>query len=265
MLQACKAAVMRKPHVDYDGELAVGYERGRSVSPDALATWRDAVEPRLPVDGLVVDVGAGTGRYARPLGELAPGRVLAIEPAEGMRRAAQGASDPSEAWRVHWLGGRAEALPLPNASVDLIWSAFTTHYLDLPATGAEFARVLRPGGTVLIWHAFPDVLDDLEWMKWFPAARKIDEPRMPEASAVQASFESAALQFVRRDDYQMWIAANLAALADRMANRSISSLQLISDDEFRDGLSQMRAAADQGVKDHPIHAPNVMLTFSKPT
>lgn len=256
---------MPKPDVDYDGTLAVGYERGRSISAEALATWRDAVGPLLPASGFIADVGAGTGRYARPLAELAPNRVLAIEPAAGMRSAAKLAADSATARSIRWLGGAAEALPLPGNSIDVIWSAFTTHYFDLPAAGAEFARVLRPGGRALIWHAFPDVLDDLEWMNWFPAAREVDRPRMPEATTVQAAFESQGLSYIRRDDYQMWIAADLAALADRMANRSISSLQLISDVDFGQGLARMRAAAERGMKNHSIYAPNVMLTFAKPS
>lgn len=245
--------------VDYDGEISRDYERGRSLSAEALATWRDAVEGFLPSTGAIVDVGAGTGRFARPLADLAGQPVVAVEPAEGMRASrAESGSD------VVWVAGSAEALPLVEGSVGLVWSAFTTHYLDLPRAASEIERVLRPGGRALLWHAFPDVFDGLEWFRWFPSARSIDEERMPSATTVQQAFESAGLLFAARTDHRMHTAPDLAALAVRLAHRSISTLRLIPDHEFNDGLSRLRTAAATLGGGHPVYAPNVMLRFEKP-
>lgn len=243
--------------VDYDGEISRGYEQGRGLSADAVATWRQAVEGRIPDTGLIVDVGAGTGRFARELNMLAPSRVLAVEPSAGMR----GSAPRSAAEQVTWLGGTAEALPLANGSVGLVWSAFTTHYFDLGAAAAEFARVVKAGGQVLIWHAFPDVFDELEWFRWFPTARALDEERMPSAATVQRAFESAGFGFLGRSDQQMRIADNLASLADRLAHRSISTLNLISDDDFNQGLSDLRTEAARPDRGEPVFSPNVLLAF----
>jgi len=116
----------------------------------------------------------------------------------------------------------------------------------------------------LLWHAFPDVFDGLEWFRWFPSARAIDEDRMPSATTVQQAFESAGLVFAGRTDHQMHIASDLASLAARLAHRSISTLRMISDNEFDDGLSRLRAAAVNRGDGPPVHAPNVMLRFEKP-
>lgn len=243
--------------VDYDGEISQSYEDGRGLSSEAVATWRGALESHIPDAGLIVDVGAGTGRFARELDLLAPGRVLAVEPSVGMRESAR--RHASE--RVAWVGSSAEALPMANESVALVWSAFTTHYLDLDASADEFARVLKPGGRVLIWHAFPDVFDELEWFRWFPTARALDEHRMPSAAAVQKAFASAGFSFLGRSDHLMRIADNLAALADRLEHRSISTLSLISDGDFAQGLSDLRAEAGRPNRDGPVFAPNVLLAF----
>lgn len=249
---------MPTPDVDYEGELAQTYADGRRLSAEAVATWRDAVAHLVPASAAVVDVGAGTGRYASLLGDATTAPVLAVEPAAAMRR--QAGPDG----RVQWCAGVAEAIPLRTASAGLVWSAFTTHYLDLPAAGREFRRVLQPGGRVLIWHAFPDVFDRLEWFRWFPAARALDEERMPAASVVQAAFESAGLRFVGRSEHQMLIAPSFEALAVRMAHRSISTLRLIADDDFDAGLDALRAHAASSVDQGPVHAPNVMLEFVSP-
>ncbi len=52
---------------------------------------------------------------------------------------------------VRCLHGRAEAMPLPSASADFISIGYALrHIADLSAAFAEFARVLKPGGRVLI-------------------------------------------------------------------------------------------------------------------
>lgn len=249
-----------EPEVDYDGEISRGYERGRSLSAEALATWRGAIEAFVPPTGVIVDVGAGTGRFARPLAELAGRAVVAVEPSHGMR--AERADAEAD---LVWVAGSAEALPLVTGSVGLVWSAYTTHYLDLPRAASEIERVLRPGGRALVWNAFPDVFDDMEWFRWFPSARAIDEDRMPSAATVRQALDSAGLTFAARTDHRMLMAPDLASLADRLAHRSISTLRLISDHEFDDGLRRLRAAAaTQGDTGRPVHAPNVMLRFEKP-
>ncbi len=164
---------------------------------------------------------------------------------------------------VDWIGGTAERLPLAESSASAVWSAFTTHYLDLPAAAGEFHRVLEPGGVVLVWHAFEDVFDDLEWYRWFPAARQIDEARMPTFKEVVGAFEGAGLRLVERSTQSMLIAEDLDALANRLAHRAISSLELISDEDFEAGLADLRAFATS-VPPSPVYSPNVLAVFEVP-
>lgn len=243
--------------VDYDGELSGAYEPGRSISPAAKQTWRAAVQPYLPVNETIVDVGAGTGRFARLLAGLVDGPVAAVEPAAGMRDVAAQVSDhPS----VHWLGGTAEDLPLAASCASVIWSAFATHYFDLRAAGREFRRVLKPDGAVLVWHAFEDVWDQLEWYRWFPAARYADEERMPTFDHVVSAFDEAGLGLVARTTHSMLIAENHAQLAERLSHRAISSLRLISDGDFASGLANLRAFAESN-QPAAVYSPNVLAVF----
>lgn len=62
----------------------------------------------------------------------------------------------------------------------------------------------------------------------------------------------------------MQITPDLAALADRLAHRSISTLRLISDDEFHDGLARLRAAVANHKHAGPVMVRNVMLRFDEP-
>jgi len=96
----------------------------------------------------LLDVAVGTGLVARQAVALLgdPALVTGIDPSEGMlaeaRRALPG---------VTLLRGRAEAIPLPDASADFLSMGYALrHVSDLDAAFAEYRRVLKPGGTVLL-------------------------------------------------------------------------------------------------------------------
>ncbi|MCC6678973.1 MAG: methyltransferase domain-containing protein [Phycisphaerales bacterium] len=94
----------------------------------------------------VVDVGAGTGISARQLADRGPS-VIALEPNESMRRAAQ--AHP----RVRFLDGTAESTGLSDRSVDLVLAAQAFHWFRQRQALAEFHRVLRPAARLgLMWN-----------------------------------------------------------------------------------------------------------------
>jgi SAM-dependent methyltransferase len=92
-----------------------------------------------------LDVGCGEGRFCRMLAERGI-HTVGIDPTEPLIAEAR-RRDPTGDYRV----GRAEALDLPDASFDLVVAYLSLIDIpDLPAAIAEMARVLRPGGTLLI-------------------------------------------------------------------------------------------------------------------
>lgn len=94
----------------------------------------------------VLDVGFGTGLVAREaLRLIGPeGRLVGVDPSPGMMQQAG-------AMGVELLTGRAEALPRPDASSDVVTMGYALRHLaDVQAAFAEFHRVLRPGGRVLV-------------------------------------------------------------------------------------------------------------------
>jgi len=122
--------------------VAENYERGRTGWPPAVA---DGVAGET-----VLDLAAGTGKLTRVLVERFP-HVIAVEPLAEMRRVGTLLVP-----RAEWLEGRAEALPLRDASVDAVFVADAFHWFDAAAAARELARVLRPGGTLVIVFAHFD-------------------------------------------------------------------------------------------------------------
>jgi ubiquinone/menaquinone biosynthesis C-methylase UbiE len=95
---------------------------------------------------LVLDAGCGTGWLAAGLRRAAPQvRVLGLDLSAGMLGRARAAG----AWPL--VQADAQRLPLGDAGVDLVVSRGVLHHLpDVPAALAEWRRVLRPAGAVVI-------------------------------------------------------------------------------------------------------------------
>lgn len=102
----------------------------------------------LTGDDVVVDLGAGTGMLSRWFLE-AGNRVFAVEPDQGMREVAEAALRQSGD-RFVSVAGTAERTSLPDSSATLIVAGNAFHYFDPRVARVEAARVLQPGGRVLI-------------------------------------------------------------------------------------------------------------------
>ena len=135
----------RGPYTAFS-EVAGSYERGRPGYPDEAVRWLAGEES---CD--VIDLGAGTGKLTRALVALGH-RVVAVEPLDEMRARLEVALPD-----VLALAGRAEAIPLPDASADVVTCAQAFHWFDHGVALPEIARVLRPGGRLaLVWNSRDD-------------------------------------------------------------------------------------------------------------
>ncbi|HRO27023.1 MAG TPA: methyltransferase domain-containing protein, partial [Luteimonas sp.] len=165
--------------------LALGPERGERWSP-----------------ALVLDVGSGPGHAAQALrGRWPKARIVALDLSLSMLREVQ----PRAGWTLQdKLGLRKpidrvcadlRALPLPDASVDVLFSNLCLQWIDdLPAAFAGFRRVLRPGGVLLCSTFGPDTL----WELREAFARADDAPHVSPFATI-AQFGDALMHAGFRD------------------------------------------------------------------
>ncbi len=130
--------------------VAEQYERNRPPYADEAVAW---VAERLGIvpGSRVLDLAAGTGKLTRQLLALGA-EVVAVEPGDEMRAVLERVLPDVEA-----LAGVAEAIPLPDASVDAVAVGQAFHWFDHDAALAEIRRVLRPGGGLgLLWNRWDE-------------------------------------------------------------------------------------------------------------
>ena len=251
---------MRK--VDYDDRQHLVYARARVLSAAGLANWMRVFAGHAPAGRplTVLDLGSGTGRFTPALAGTFGGPVVGVEPSARMRAVAEeSAAHPA----VTYLAGAAEAIPLPAGSCDLVLVYLVLHHVDDPAAAAgEIARVLRPGGRVLIRSAFADRMPDLPWYRYFPGARVVDEQVFPRLDQVVETFAAAGLGVVALDRVRQRIAPTLAEWAGRLRLRGSSTFEHLTEAEIEAGFAALDADVARETTPQPVDEDGDVLVLA---
>ena len=132
------------------GAAATLYAEHRPDYAQAAVRW--ALEPTP--GPRVLDLGAGTGKLTTTLVALGA-EVIAVEPDPAMLTELRRALPT-----VRALPGSAEAVPLPDASVDAVLAGHALHWFDMDFAGPEIARVLVRGGILAgLWNVIDNRVD----------------------------------------------------------------------------------------------------------
>jgi demethylmenaquinone methyltransferase/2-methoxy-6-polyprenyl-1,4-benzoquinol methylase len=135
---------------DLFNQTAASYDRiNRAFSLGSGAWYRRRALQRagLRPGAKLLDVAVGTGLVAREAVRITgrPGDVIGLDLSEGML------AEAKRSLAIPLIQARAEALPLGDASIDFVSMGYALrHVADLAIAFAEYHRVLRPGGNLLL-------------------------------------------------------------------------------------------------------------------
>jgi SAM-dependent methyltransferase len=133
------------------GAVAAEYAEHRPDYPADAVRWCLAPLGRDIAGLRVLDLGAGTGKLTALLEELGAD-VTAVEPDEEMLAELRRQVPSARA-----LHGQAEAIPLPDGSVDAVLCGQSLHWFDLSRAVPEIVRVLAGGGVLgAMWNSDDD-------------------------------------------------------------------------------------------------------------
>lgn len=242
---------MALKRVDYDENQHRCYAEGRRMPPEALARWMARFAEHLPNRRplTLVDLGSGIGRFTPALAETFGGPVYGVEPSARMREVAVAtAARP----RVTYLAGEAASIPLDDHSADAILMFLSLHHVpDRAAGAAEIARVLKPGGRVLIRSPFSDRMTGGWWQSFFPRALEIEKQMFPALAEVTDLFETVGLKPLALVEVVEVYAASQAEAAEKLRLRAISTFEHMTDAEIEEGFARLEAH----VAAHPESGP----------
>ncbi|MFQ5785036.1 MAG: class I SAM-dependent methyltransferase [Alphaproteobacteria bacterium] len=151
----------------------------------------------------VLDAGCGTGAYSETIvGRV--GRVAALDMSSGMLETARAKLRRQEAaGRIAFHRGSIADLPFDDESFDGVMINQVLHHLDDDAGAgypahrrvfAEFARVLRPGGGLVVNSCTQEQLRDAYWYyRLIPGAARAMRARMAPLDALRALLADAGL------------------------------------------------------------------------
>ncbi len=205
VLQRAESAVRQRVGrgADFFDHLAHRWDQLRLDCFGPVFHW-EALSALLPAEWTVADIGTGTG-YLLPVLSRSFRRVIAVDSAPEMLKLARARPELADVRNVTFKEGSLTRLPIRTDRVDLAVASLVLHHLEDPDEGlSELARVVRPGGWVLIVEqhehelaAFREEMGD-RWSGFQPkklvrslVASGFHEPRVRPLETVAASRASA--------------------------------------------------------------------------
>jgi SAM-dependent methyltransferase len=227
---------------DFD-RLAPDYDRLRTAG----GRWNELADVTLEqLAGChrLLDVGCGTGRFAVLAAERLGARVWGIDASAGMldeARARPGAR------AVGWRRARAEQLPFKDGWFDAAHAHLVLHLLDdRPAALAELARVLSADGRAVFVTFELDHFDGFFLNPYFPSIPAIDRARFPDPEQLLTELDAAGFADAGRRRISDPVSARAADVLERVRGRYISTLQLVDQREYAEGLARLEADVAAG-------------------
>ena len=190
---------------------AQAYARGRPDYPAALSAWLSDTLGLGP-GRQVADVGAGTGKFTALL-TTTGAAVVAVEPVDAMRASIEALQQPT----VRAMAGTAQAIPLPDGTLDAVVCAQAFHWFATKQALDEFQRVLKPGGKLgLVWNVRDESVD---WVA--------------ELTAIITPYEGDAPRFHKGDWRKPFPHPGFTALAqERLTHEHVGPPQQVIVDRF---------------------------------
>ena len=249
--------------MDYDRTpLPEVYRVARTLPPETMEVWGRAIRVMLPAAvalDRVVDLGCGTARFTRLLADVLRASVVGVEPSLRMLAEREVRDDGV----ADFVAGTAEALPLADASVDMIFASMVYHHLRPAEALTEARRVLRPGGHLMLRTPIRESLRGIPMFAFFPEALAIDEARMPSRRGLVEACEAAGLAPHGHQTVRQRFADDPDDYYRKISLRGLSSLQMISDDQFARGLRDFAAYCRSAKRDEPIEEVVELFLFAR--
>jgi len=228
--------------IQYD-DLANTYEETREIEPIVYALLCHFL--KIEKGNVILEFGCGTGNYLKKLisdYEISP---YGLEPSESMRMIAE-----------HKLGGGVvskgdhEFIPFSDNYFNKLYCIDVVHHVrELDLLFTNIKRVSAPNSLFCICTESHSQLEEKYWLKYFPSIIEIDHSRFHSVDDIIDMGITAGWKhkgtFMADSEHFASISENTMK---RFEQKSLSVLHLISSDEYKRGLKNMKLDFDNGTE-----------------
>ena len=134
--------------------------------------------------------------------------------------------------------GSAEELPVKDGWFGRAAMWLVAHLLDRPRAFAEAARVLSPDGRFAVATFDPSYFDEFWLNELFPSMEAADRERFPTARELEDQLGRAGFAETRLTRLSQRGSLERETALERIRGKHISTFDLISDEEFEQGLAR---------------------------
>lgn len=224
----------RSTPLDFDfNPIASQYDRHRRIGgpfiPCLVRLARESEARR------VLEIGPGTGNVTQAFLAEQSCTLTGLDRSTGMMQRARDKGVDAE-----WVCGDAHDIPLESGSVDFVYGVLVLHHLvNLEKAFGEFQRVLARGYAAFATapHAF---IHAHPLNEFFPSFATVDVARFPSEECLTALFLESGVTNVSLDYFKATPEPLDERYVEKVANRFISTLRLVPNDEYAEGLVRMR-------------------------
>lgn len=237
--------------MDYDRTaIAKTYDAARELPAAEKRRSLAFFTEHVPLDQVecILDLGCGTGRFSAALAETFEAKVIGIDPSETMLTEARAKYHGQD---LTFQRAAAEALPLADRSVDMVFLSMVFHHLPKPELALkECARVLRAGKYLCLRNTTADEIASYPYLAFFPSIEAIIREALPTRQSLSNLFDEAGFALLADRTTRHDIAPDWQAFTDKIALRADSFVARLEEAEFRRGLEALRGyAAQQPARD----------------
>lgn len=225
------------------GTFAQSYANSRALGDEVVAAWAATLSSLMPVapDGLVLDIGAGTGRFW-PVFDAAwkPRRIVAVDRSIEMLRRGQTDEAGPEVTRVV---GDIDAIPVaPTGDFDVVFCSMVLHYSAAPAECLRaLCSRLRPDGFLCVRTGTQETLSSFDFLRFFPTALAAERDAMPGPAQLADWTAVEEVRIVTLDEVAVGSSVARARALRKVLARGFPSLQLVPTGEFMVGVVRYAA------------------------
>lgn len=195
----------------------------------------------------VLDVGCGTGRFPLGISTMKNPIVCGLEPSIEMLKQA---IVKGKSGNVLWIRGDGQKLPFQDDCFNCIYMTLVIHHIENKEMALqEIHRVLKKGGNCVIMTTSHSrikkhILHD------FPGITAIDLKRFPSVQSLKKAMTKIGFNNIQYHVVQYVEEVSTKEYLERVRNKYISTLTLLSEEAFQRGfrIFQQKARKKHGTR-----------------